>query len=413
MKSAPLPLAGIKVLDVSTVLAAPVTATLLGDFGAEVVKIEEPGRGDFTRAGVGASGVGARSLQWLQEGRNKQSVTIDLRTPRGQDLLRSLIPHFDIVISNFRPPTLEKWGLNPDVLRKINPRAVYVFLTGYGLTGPYRDRGAFDRIASAFSGLTFVSGERDRPPVRTGYAVIDFMGAYMSAFAAMVALRHREATGQGQIVDLALFEAGFRASEGALMEYGWDQRIRERQGHRNLGIVPASDFDTGDGRRISLHAGTDALFGKLVEVIGRPDLLQDPRFATRQARIDNQEELYAIVSDWVRLQGCDDVVRLLNDAGVPSAPVMNIADIARDPHYRERGTIVDVKDNEFGDIPMTAPLPHLSETPGRIRSLGPVLGEHNRAILGGLLGLCEEQLAELAAEGIISNLAPPTRHAVA
>lgn len=371
------------------------------------MKVEEPGRGDFTRAGTGATGPGGRSLQWLQEGRNKRSVTIDLRSPRGQELLRSLIPHFDIVISNFRPPTLEKWGLGPDVLRAISPRSIYVFLTGYGLTGPYRDRGAFDRIASAFSGLTFVSGEQDRPPVRTGYAVIDFMGAYLSAFAAMVALRHRDTNGgEGQIVDLALYEAGFRASEGALMEYGWQQTIRERQGHRNPAIAPASDFDTADGRRLSLHAGTDALFRRLVKVLGRMEMLDDPRFATREARVRHQDEMYEIVAGWVRARNCDDIVGELNEAGVPSAPIMNIADIAQNPHCRERGTIVSVDDDEFGRLPMAAPLPHLSETPGRIRTLGPALGEHNREVLGNLLGLSEEDLSRLAAEGVISNFEP-------
>ncbi|WP_432016556.1 CaiB/BaiF CoA transferase family protein [Streptomyces hydrogenans] len=396
------PLAGIRVLDVSTVLAAPVTATFLGDFGADVVKVEEPGRGDFTRGGAGQEAPGKRSLQWVQEGRNKKSVTIDLRTERGQALLRDLVPHFDVVVTNYRPPTLEKWGLGPDALRALNPRAVLVFLTGYGLTGPYRGRGAFDRIASAFSGLTYVSGDPDRPPVRSGYSVIDYMAAYMAAFATMTALYHRDLHGgEGQIIDLALYEAGFRACENALISYSATGEVRERLGNRNPFIAPASDFDTADGRRVSVHAGTDPLFRRLVHAMGRPELTEDERFADRADRLRHQEELYEIVAAWAATLPADDLVTLLNDAGIPSAPLMNVADIAADRHYRERGTITEVHDEHHGDLLMAAPLPHLSGTPGSIRSLGAALGEHTDEVLSGLLGLDAAALAELRADGVV------------
>ncbi|MGW1251749.1 CaiB/BaiF CoA transferase family protein [Streptomyces sp. NPDC002535] len=396
------PLAGIRVLDVSTVLAAPVTATFLGDFGADVVKVEEPGRGDFTRGGAGQDAPGARSLQWVQEGRNKKSVTLDLRTERGQGLLRDLVPHFDVVVTNYRPPTLEKWGLDPDALRALNPRAVIVCLTGYGLTGPFRDRGAFDRIASAYSGLTYVSGDPDRPPVRSGYSVIDYMAAYMAAFATVTALYHRDLRGgQGQIVDLALYEAGFRASENALIAHSSTGDVRERLGNRNPHIAPASDFDTADGRRVSVHAGTDPLFRRLVHAMGRPDLVDDERFAERAERLRNQEQLYDIVGAWVEGLDADDVVTLLNDVGVPSAPLMNVADIAADRHYRERGTITEVHDEYHGDLLMPAPLPHLSATPGSIRSLGAALGEHTDEVLADILGLDADAVAELRAEGVV------------
>ncbi|MFC9761841.1 CaiB/BaiF CoA transferase family protein [Rhodococcus jostii] len=399
MTDTPLPLHGIKVLDIATVLAAPVTATFLGDFGADVIKVEEPGRGDFTRAG--ASSDTKRSFHWLQEGRNKKSVTIDLRTERGQDLIRQMIPHFDVVVSNYRPPTLAKWGLSPETMQTLNPEAVLVFVTGYGLTGPYCDRGAFDRISSAFSGLTYVTGDPDRAPVRSGYSVIDHMAAYLAAFATVTALYHRDNGGGGQIIDLGLYEAGFRASENALLAYGGAGEIRERIGNRNLQIVPASDFDTADGRRVSLHAGTDPLFRKLAAAMDRPDLGTDPRFATRAARVDNQDELYAILTAWVADQTADHAVKLLNDAGVPAAAIMNIADIAADPHYRERGTIVAVEDEEFGELPMAAPVPQMSKTPGRIRSLGPALGQHTDEVLSDLLALPPEQLHELRTAGVI------------
>lgn len=395
-----LPLHGIRVLDMATVLAAPVTATFLGDFGAEVVKVEEPGKGDFIRGG--GAGDARRSLQWVQEGRNKKSVTIDLRAEEGRNLVRSMLPHFDVVVTNYRPPTLEKWGLTPEAMAEINPRAIIVCITGYGLTGPYRDRGAFDRISSAFSGLTYVSGEPDRDPVRSGYSVIDYMSAYLAAFATVTALYHRDQQGgEGQIIDLGLYEAAFRASENALLTYGANGQVRERAGNRNLGIVPASDFATADHRRISVHAGTDALFRKLSLAIGQPELAADPRFATGAARVENQIELYRILSEWAAQITATDAVLLLSAANVPASPLMNVADIAADPHYLERGTIVTVHDVEHGALPMAAPLPRMSATPGSIRTLGPALGEHTDEVLAQLAGLDNDQIARLRAANVI------------
>ncbi|MFG3041932.1 CaiB/BaiF CoA transferase family protein [Streptomyces sp. NPDC048330] len=395
---ATLPLAGIRVLDLSTVLAAPVTATFLGDFGAEVVKVEEPGRGDFTRGTT----AGARSPYWAQEARNKKSVTLDLRTERGQRIVRDLVPHFDVVVTNYRPPTLRSWGLDPDRLSELAPDTVLVYVTGYGLTGPYSDRGSFDRIASAFAGLTYVTGDPDRDPVRSGYSTIDYMAAYLGAFAVVTALYHRDtADGGGQVVDLALYEAGFRASEDALAAYATTGRVRERAGNRNAQIVPASDFTTADGRRVSLHAGTDALFRRLSRLMGRPGLAEAEEYATRAARAANADALYEVIGAWVARHTADDLTELLNEAGIPASPLMSIADIAADPHYRERGTLVDVADPEFGELPMPAPLPRLSKTPGSVRSTGPALGAHNTEVYQGVLGLSEQEIAGLRADGVI------------
>ncbi|MFD5498376.1 CaiB/BaiF CoA transferase family protein [Streptomyces sp. NPDC127061] len=395
---ATLPLEGIRVLDLSTVLAAPVTATFLGDFGAEVVKVEEPGRGDFTRG----TPTGARSPYWAQEARNKKSVTLDLRTERGRSLVRDLVPHFDVVITNYRPPTLVKWGLDPDSLRALAPNAILVYVTGYGLTGPYRDRGSFDRIASAFAGLTHVTGDPDRPPVRSGYSTIDYMAAYLGAFSVVTALYHRDtAGGGGQVVDLALYEAGFRASEDALASYATTGQVRERLGNRNPKIVPASDFTTSDGRRLSLHAGTDPLFRRLAALMGTPEIADAPEYATRAARAENADSLYAAIADWVAAYTAADLAKRLNEAGIPASPLMNIADIAADPHYRERGTLVTVQDPEFGELPMPAPVPRMSGTPGSIRTTGPALGEHNAEVYQGLLGIDAEQLAALRGDGVI------------
>ncbi|MFI8423877.1 CaiB/BaiF CoA transferase family protein [Streptomyces sp. NPDC085479] len=393
-----LPLAGIRVLDLSTVLAAPVTATFLGDFGAEVIKVEEPGTGDFTRG----TAAGTRSPYWAQEARNKKSITLDLRTEAGRRIVRKLIPHFDVVITNYRPPTLKRWGLDAETLHELSPHTVLVYVTGYGLTGPYSDRGSFDRIASAFAGLTYVTGDEDRPPVRSGYSTIDYMAAYLGAFSVVTALYHRDtADGGGQVIDLALYEAGFRASEDALTTYATTGRVRERLGNRNPQIVPASDFTTRDGRRVSIHAGTDALFGRFATVMGRPELAESPRYATRAARAEHAGDLYATIADWTAGLDADDVTKLLSAAGIPASPLMSIADIAEDPHYRERGTLVTVEDPDFGELPMVSPLPRMSKTPGSIRSTGPALGAHNAEVYRGVLGLGPDELAALAADGVI------------
>jgi crotonobetainyl-CoA:carnitine CoA-transferase CaiB-like acyl-CoA transferase len=369
-------LAGIKVLDAATVLAGPVAATILSDFGAEVVKLEDPGAGDFTRAG-------GRSPSWLQEGRNKKSVTLNLRTAAGQRLLHDLVPHFDVVITNFRPPTLRRYRMLPEDLQPLSPRAVLLYLTGFGLDGPYRDRGAFDRVASAYSGLTYVTGEPGTTPVRSGYAVIDYMSAYLGAFAVMAALYHRDAgQGDGQVIDLALYEAGLRASEDSVPAFGLEGRVRERTGNRNHAIVPASDFETADGRRLSVHAGTDRLFRLL-------------------AGIGNQEELYEIVGSWVSGQTADEAAAALSAAGIPVSPVMNVADLVNDPHCAARGSIVTVPDPELGDIPMIAPLPRMSATPGAIRWPGAKLGAHTDAVLGEVLGLTAADIRELRQEGVV------------
>lgn len=395
-----MPLEGIRVLDVSSVLAAPVTATFLGDFGADVVKVEEPGVGDFIRAR--SSGPGGRSAQWLQEARNKKSITLDLRKPEGQDILKKLVPHFDVLITNYRPPTLAKWGLDPETLSGLNRRAILVFLTGYGLTGPYSSRGAFDRVASSFAGLTYASGEKDGFPVRCGYSVLDYMSAYLAAFSVVTALYHRDLNGgEGQTIDLALYEAGVRASEDAVIDYSVTGTIRERFGNRSPYIVPASDFSTADGRRISMHAATDTLFRKLTSLMKRDDLLADERFSTRAARVENQDLLYSIIEEWIAGFEAREIVELLNGANIPAAQVMNVADICADPHIRQRGTLLDVEDAEFGNVTMVAPMPKMSATPGQVRSLGPKLGEHNQEVYVDLLGLSQCDVERLAAEGVI------------
>ncbi|MCU4183026.1 CoA transferase [Acidiferrimicrobium sp. IK] len=388
-------LAGVKVLDAATVLAGPVSATMLGDFGAEVVKIEDPKVGDFTRSG-------GRSPGWLQEGRNKKSVALDLRSAAGQAVLHRLVPHFDVVVTNFRPPTLGRYRMRPEDLQPLNPRAVLLYLTGFGLDGPYRDRGAFDRIASAYSGLTYASGYADRPPVRSGFSVVDYMSAYLAAFSVVAALYHRDTvSGQGQVIDLALYEAALRATEDSVPVFGLQRVTRERLGNRNPVIVPASDFDARDGKRVSLHAGTDPLFRRLATVMGRPELAGDPRFSDRQARIEHQDALYRIVGEWVAARSADEAIRLLSDADVPASAIMSVADVMSDPHCQARGSVAYVDDAEFGEVPMVAPLPKMSATPGSIRWAGAALGAHTDEVLTGMLGMTGAEIERLRADGVV------------
>lgn len=395
-----LPLEGIRVLDLSSIIAAPVAATTLGDFGAEVIKVEDPAEGDFMRRS--APTPGGRSLQWVQDARNKTSITLDLRKEEARAIVHRLLPHFDVLVTNFRPPTLRKWGFDPDTVRSRYPSLIALYVTGYGLTGPYADRGAFDRVASAFSGLTYVSGDSDRPPVRTGYAVIDYMGAYAGAFGVVTALYERDHRGgSGQIIDLALYEPGFRASEDAMLVYSATGKVRERVGNVNPKVVPAADYDTADGRRVSIHAGTDTLLRRLARVIGRPGLVDEPEFVDFASRVANQERLYAIIAEWVGKTTLADAMTALVAADIPASPLMSVADIAADPHFRERGTLIDVEDEEYGHLTMAAPIPRMSETPGKVRSLGPALGSGNQAILGGMLGMDKAEIEALRKAGII------------
>ncbi len=398
--SADTALGNLRILDLSTVLAAPVCATLLGDFGADVIKVEQPGRGDSMRWLSGTPG--GRSVPWVQEARNKRSVTLDLRRPEAHEPLHALLDTCDGVVTNFRPPTLQKWGLAPADLLERHPHLVIGVITGYGMTGPYRDRGAFDRIAAAFSGHTYATGHPDGPPVRSGYSMIDYMTAYLAAFAMVTALYHRDARGgTGQIIDLALYEAAARATESSIAVYELSGAVRERSGNRNPVMVPADDFAAADGARVSIHAGTPPLLARLATAMGRPGLVDDPRFAARDDLLANQSELYTLLADWVATKPAQHIVDLLADHDVPASVVMSAADIAADPHYRERGTYTTVDDPEFGPMPVVGPLPRMSATPGSLRREAPRLGEHNDEVWGELAGLPPEMIDRLRTEGVI------------
>ena len=395
-----LPLEGIVVIDFATLIAAPGVATFLGDFGATVIKVEQPEIGDPMRGKLFFED--GRSSIWLNEGRNKKTVTLNLRTPEGQSIARELGAKADVVLMNFRPGQAEKWNIGAEDWHETNPELIVALVSAYGQTGPYRYKGGFDRTAGAFAGTTYVTGYPDKPPVRTGYAMIDYMTAYLGAFGVMTALYNRDVNSSGgEVIDLSLVEAGFRSSESALTEYSLNGTVRERVGNRNPHFVPAEDFDTKDGKILVINAGTDSLWKKLAHCMGQPQLLEDERFNNTFNRIMNQDPLYAIIAAWVKELTADEGLKILDDAGVPADIIRNIADLAHDPHMREREAVLEFEDPDKGKVLVPGVFPKLKHAPGRIEHLGAKLGEYNKEIYEGFLGLSSEKLSQLEDKGVI------------
>jgi crotonobetainyl-CoA:carnitine CoA-transferase CaiB-like acyl-CoA transferase len=394
------PFEGLRVLDLATVMAGPVAATLLADFGAEVIKVEEPTRGDMIR-GLGG-GAGA-DLFWLQEGRNKRCITLNLREPEGQDLLARLAARSDVLIESFRPGTMEAWNLGPERLCADNPRLVYLRMSGYGQTGPYRERGAFDRVAAAFSGVTYATGEADRPPVRSGYALADYMAASYNAFAIAMVLYHRDAQGdgRGQVIDLALYEPLLRASEASAVVFDRFGVVRERTGNRHAAAVPSGLYETRDGAFVVLFAAPDHLFERLAGAIGRPELARDPRYANAGARRKHADHLEGEIAAWMAQRSADEAVERLLAARVPVSKVNSIADVFADPHVVERENLAPVPDGRGGSVRMVGVLPRLSRTPGSIRHAGRPLGADNEEVYAELLDLEPAALRGLRERGIV------------
>jgi crotonobetainyl-CoA:carnitine CoA-transferase CaiB-like acyl-CoA transferase len=395
-----LPLKDILVLDFSTLLAGPVAATFLGDFGAKVIKIEEPRTGEFTRMiQVFPDG---RSPSWLVEGRNKMCITLNLRTFEGQAIAHRLAQQADVVVMSFRPGQAEAWHLGAEDLHRTNPKLVILLVSAYGQTGPRAGKGGFDRTAQAFAGTTYVTGYPDRPPVRSGYALVDYMTAYLGAFGVMTALYNRDVHGVGgEVIDISLVEAAFRASESSLTTYSLTGKVREREGNRNPWMVPADDFESLDGRMVVINAGIPKLWEKLVQAMGKPELMEDPRFRTAPDRIQNQEEVYRIVGEWVKGHRAEEVVRMLDEVKVPADTIRNVADLAADLHLREREAVLEREAPGIGKVLVPGVFPKLSRHPGEIRFLGAKLGEHNEEIYLGEMGMTREQLAALKEKGVI------------
>ncbi len=396
-----LPLAGIRVLDIGTLIAGPFGATMLGDFGAEVIKVEQPGIGDALR-GTPKDGKAARSGNWLVEGRNKKSVTLNLRVKEGQDILRELVRQSDIVIENFTPGTLERWNLGWEDLRKVNPRLIMVRVSGYGQVGPYAKRSGYDRIALGFSGYMYPTGFPDRFPVRPAFATADYNTGTFAALSAMFALYNRDARGgEGQMIDLGLYEAPFRITSDLMVQFFQTGAIRERIGNRNPTFSPAGTFQTRDGRYVQIAAGGDNVWQRLAAAIDMAPLASDPRYAKSRERIERADELEALLADWIGQHDFADIEARLDKANVPFGGIYTAADIATDPHFKARNNLAVVADEEMGEVTMPAVVPQMRGTPGRIAHAGPALGSHTNEILGGLLGKTEAEIEALKAAGVV------------
>lgn len=372
----------------------------MADFGANVIKVEMPKIGDTMRGSqIFPKG---RSPHWLHIGRNKKSITLNLKTKEGQEIAKKLVAKADVAVFNFRPEVLERWNLDAKTLHQINPNLIIILVTGYGQTGPYRNKGAFDRTISAFSGLTYKSGYPDRPPVRSGYALIDFMTGYLGAFAVMMALYNRDVNHSGgEIIDLSLAEAAFKAAGGAFVQYAQLGTIPERVGNRFRNFVPAENFETKDGRYICINAAPDNLWAKLARAMSREDLLSDKRFSKPSRRIRNQDELYNIISDWVKNYTADEVIKILDNNSVPADIVNNLDDLAVNPHMLQREAIMNFNDPEYGNVLCPGIVPKLKNFPGKINFLGCNLGEYNREIYKDFLGLTDKKIKELEEKEVI------------
>lgn len=376
------PLAGLRVLELGQLIAGPFCGQLLGDFGAEVIKIEAPDRPDPARD-WGAVKVNDESVFWAIIARNKKSVTLNLRLQKGQEILKRLVSTADVLVENFRPGTLEKWGLSPEVLHQINPRLVITRVSGYGQTGPESHKPGYASVGEAKGGLRYVIGEPDRPPARAGFSLGDTMTGTFAALGTMMALFHREKSGRGQVVDAAIYESVMAFVESLLPEYALGGHTRERTGGILPRIAPSGVYPCSDGMVI-IGANQDTLFARLSKMIGT-DWSDDPRFATHDARGENQLELDAMIGDWTRTRSMADVLRTCEAHAVPSGPVNTAKDMLTDAHMKARKAILNVFSPLLGQgVPMQAPVPKLDLTPARVESAGPSLGQDTGAILDAL-----------------------------
>ncbi|WP_423800837.1 CaiB/BaiF CoA transferase family protein [Neobacillus sp. SAB-20_R2A] len=394
-------LEGLRVLEMGQLIAGPFASRLLAEFGAEVIKVEPPAKGDPIRTWrVMENGT---SLWWYVQSRNKKSITIDLKHPEGQELIRGLVKEIDILIENFRPGTLEKWGLGYEELKKINPGLVMIRVSGYGQDGPYKDKPGFGSIGEAMGGLRYITGYPDRPPVRVGVSLGDSLSSLYAVIGALMAVYHRDVngTGEGQVIDVALYESVFSLMESVLPEYDRAGLIRERSGSMLPGITPSNTYVCSDGTYIVIGANGDAIFKRLMYAMGREDIAEDPRYENNAKRSENAAFLDGLIEEWTKSLPFEVVKECLDKAGVPAGSIYSVEDIVNDPHYQARKMIQEVAIDGLGMLKMPGIVPKMSETPGEIQWAGPELGQHTDDVLGGKLGMTEEQIKELKAKGVI------------
>ena len=393
------PLADLVVIELGTLIAGPFCGQILADFGAEVIKLEDPGTGDPMRQ-WGRSLPKGLSPWWPVIGRGKKSVTLNLRDPQGQGIARDLIAGADILIENFRPGTLEKWGLAYDQLSALNPRLIMARVSGFGQTGPYARRAGYGLIGEAMGGLRAITGEADRPPARAGVSIGDSLAATHAAMGVLMALHVREKTGRGQVIDASIYESVLAMMENLVTEYDITGYIRERSGAILPGIAPSNVYPTSDGM-ILIGGNGDTVFARLCEAMGEPALKDEPRYRDHASRGVNQTELDERISAWTRTRTLAELLALLEAHGVPCGRVYRAPDMLEDPQYAARESLVTVDHPVFGKIRMQNAFPRLSETPGEVRWPGPALGEHTQAVLREKLGLGADRIAALKAAGIV------------
>lgn len=394
------PLSDVRVVEMGQLLAGPFCGQLLADFGAEVIKVEQPGVGDPMRE-WGREKPHGKSLWWPVVARNKKSVTCNLRTPDGQALVKDLVASADVLVENFRPGTLERWELGPDTMWDLNAALVVTRVSGYGQTGPYAERAGYGSIGEAMGGIRHVTGEPDRPPSRAGISLGDSLAATFGCLGTLVALRVAESTGTGQVVDSAIYEAVLAMMESLVPEWAIAGYERGRTGSVLPNVSPSNVFPTADGEGVLIAANQDTVFARLAGAMGRPELADDERYATHSARGEHMEELDGLIARWSAEWDSDDLLDHLHDNGVPAGRIFRARDMLDDPHFAAREAIVRLAHPEFGEFPLQNVVPKLSDTPGSVRSLGPALGQHNDEVWGGLLGRNDGQLDQFRTNGVI------------
>lgn len=400
----PRPLAGIRVLEMGQLMAGPFAGTILAYYGAEVIKIEPPRTGDPVR--VWRLMENGTSLWWRSLGRNKKCITVDLRKEEGRVIARAIGATCDVIIENFRPGTMEKWGLGPEDVKQRNPGAIYARVSGYGQTGPYAHKPGYASVCEGVGGFRFVNGFPDRPPVRPNLSLGDSLAGLHAALGIVMALYHRDgkkgppSAGRGQVVDVAIYEAVFNMMESLLPEYDRLGVVRQREGAKLSGIVPTNTYLCGDGQYVIIGGNGDSIYKRLMRAAGRPDMADDPRYATNADRVKHEAEVDGVLSTWTAARTAAEVVARLEEAEVPVGRLYSAEDIARDPHYQARGMFEEV---EVGGRPLRIPamIPKLSETPGGTEWPGPEIGAHNREVLRDVLGYSDREIDRLAAEGVI------------
>jgi crotonobetainyl-CoA:carnitine CoA-transferase CaiB-like acyl-CoA transferase len=394
------PLNGLRVLDISTVIAGPHLAMMLGDFGADVIKVEHPRKGDPLRGtGYQKDGVG---LWWKMANRNKRCVTLNLNSERGAEVFKRLAESADVVVENFRTGTLERWGVGWETLHALNPKLVMVRVTGFGQTGPYRRRPGFGTVAEVFSGFANITGEADGPPTLPNFGLADGIAASYGTSAVMFALYHRDVGGgDGQFIDLSLYEPMFQILGPQALQYDQLGVVQTRMGNRSRNNAPRNTYQTRDGRWVAISTNSPAIVTRVLRLCGGEAAANDPRFATAQGRVEHMEEVDGLVADWIVARDLDEVLATFEEAEAAIGPAYDIEQIFSDPQYQARGDIVTVEDEDLGELRMANAFPYLSATPGTVRHAGPRMGQHNHEVYVDEFGLTVAELSELQNEGVV------------